>query len=179
MATHVTADSPSTRHSLQVRFDAFELDEANARLLRDGRAVPLAPTPFALLCALVRQPRSLLTKHALLDEVWGHQFLTESVLKTAISDLRAALQDDPKQPRYIETVARRGYRFIGAVTATVTPAAATAGRRRARRLRDGLPGHRSAARMRSSAWARHGSSRAQASARSCGSPAKRAWGRPR
>ena len=52
MATHVTADSPSTRHSLQVRFDAFELDEANARLRRDGRAVPLAPTPFALLCAL-------------------------------------------------------------------------------------------------------------------------------
>lgn len=127
MATHVTADSASVRPSLQVRFGAFELDEANARLLRDGRAVPLAPTPFALLCALVRQARSLLTKHALLDEVWGHQFLTESALKTAISDLRAALQDDPKQPRYIETVARRGYRFIGAVTSTVPPAAATPG----------------------------------------------------
>jgi DNA-binding winged helix-turn-helix (wHTH) protein len=127
MATHVTADSPSTRHPLQVRFDAFELDEANARLLRDGRAVPLAPTPFALLCALVRQPKALLTKPALLDEVWGHQFLAESALKTAISDLRAALQDDPKQPRYIETVSRRGYRFIGAMTPTVTPAAATPG----------------------------------------------------
>jgi len=123
----MTAHSPSTKQTLQVRFGAFELDEANARFLRDGRAVPLAPTPFALLCALVRQPRSLLTKHALLDEVWGHQFLTESALKTAISDLRAALQDDPKQPRYIETVARRGYRFIGAVTSTVPPAAASPG----------------------------------------------------
>ncbi len=127
MATHATADSASTRPSLQVRFDAFELDEANARLLRDGRAVPIAPTPFALLCALVRQPRTLLTKHALLDEVWGHQFLTESALKTSISDLRAALRDDPKQPRYIETVSRRGYRFIGAVSAAVAPAAATPG----------------------------------------------------
>jgi DNA-binding winged helix-turn-helix (wHTH) protein/tetratricopeptide (TPR) repeat protein len=95
-----------------VRFDAFELDEANARLLRDGRAIPLAPKPFALLCALVRPAGGLLTKHQLLDEVWGHQFVSDSVLKTAISDLRTALADDPRQPRFIETVSRRGYRFI-------------------------------------------------------------------
>ena len=54
----------------------------------------------------------LLTKSALLDEVWGHQFVTDSVLKTAVSDLRTVLDDDPRQPRFIETVARRGYRFI-------------------------------------------------------------------
>ena len=71
--------------------------------------------------------------------VWGHQFVSESVLKTTISDLRAALQDDPKQPRYIETVSRRGYRFIGPVTAVVTPAAATPGAPERRRQRDGLP----------------------------------------
>jgi DNA-binding winged helix-turn-helix (wHTH) protein len=52
------------------------------------------------------------TKNALLDLVWGHRFVTESVLKSAISEVRAALHDDPKQPRYIETVPRRGYRFI-------------------------------------------------------------------
>ena len=125
----MTADSTSTSHALQVRFDAFELDELNARLLRDGRDVPIAPTPFALLCALVRQPRALLTKDALLEAVWGHQFLTESVLKTAISDLRAVLQDSPKQPRYIETVARRGYRFIETVIAASTPTVATTGAR--------------------------------------------------
>ena len=73
------------------------------------------PKPFALLCALARTPHALITKSALLDDVWGHQFVSESVLKTSISDLRAALQDDPKQPRYIETVSRRGYRFIGTV----------------------------------------------------------------
>ena len=94
------------------------------RLLRDGRAVALAPTPFAVLCALVRQPGSLLTKHALLDEVWGHQFVSESVLKTAISELRTVLDDDARQPRFIETVSRRGYRFIAATTAI--PAAPSA-----------------------------------------------------
>ena len=67
-----------------------------------------------MLCALARTPGSLVTKNALLDVVWGHRFVTESVLKTAISEVRAALDDDPKQPRYIETVSRRGYRFIAA-----------------------------------------------------------------
>ncbi len=103
-----------------VRFGRFELDEANACLLRDGKAVPIAPTPFAVLCALVRQPGSLLTKQALLDEIWGHQFVSESVLKTVISDLRTLLDDDARQPRFIETVSRRGYRFI-ATTVAATP----------------------------------------------------------
>ena len=106
--------NPIALNPVRVRFDVFELDEANAFLLRDGKAVTLAPKPFGVLCALARQPGSLLTKHALLDDVWGHQFVTDSVLKTAVSEVRAALDDDPKQPRYIETVSRRGYRFIAA-----------------------------------------------------------------
>ncbi|HTN50178.1 MAG TPA: AAA family ATPase [Burkholderiaceae bacterium] len=102
---------------MRVRFNEFQLDEPNASLLHRGKPVALAPTPFALLCALARQPGTLLTKHALLDEVWGHQFVTDSVLKTAISDLRTVLNDDPRQPRFIETVSRRGYRFIAVPTA--------------------------------------------------------------
>ncbi len=86
-------------------------------MLRDRTAVPLAPTPFAVLCALVRHPGSLLTTNALLDEVWGHQFVTDSVLRTAISELRTALDDDARKPRFIETVSRRGYRFIAAPSA--------------------------------------------------------------
>ncbi|MFH1815165.1 MAG: AAA family ATPase [Pseudomonadota bacterium] len=103
---------PVSSNSLLVRFGEFDLDEANALLFRDGSAVQLSPTPFGLLCALLRQPGALLTKHALLDEVWGHRFVSDSVLKGAISDVRSALGDDPRQPRYIETVPRRGYRFI-------------------------------------------------------------------
>ena len=107
----------SAGESLRLRFDAYELDEGDARLTRDGQPVPLAPRPFAVLCALARTPRTLVTKNALLDAVWGHRFVSDSVLKTTVSALRAALADNPKEPRYIETVSRRGYRFIGAVSA--------------------------------------------------------------
>jgi DNA-binding winged helix-turn-helix (wHTH) protein/tetratricopeptide (TPR) repeat protein len=108
-------------------FGEFELDEANACLLRDGQAVALAPTPFLLLCVLARQPGSLVSKDALLDAVWGHRFVSDSVLKTAISDLRKVLNDDPKHPRFIETVSRRGYRFIAvSLPAASIPTTSTA-----------------------------------------------------
>ena len=96
-------------------FGRFELDEVKGCLLRDGKVVALPPTPFAVLCALVRLPGTLFSKNALLDEVWGHQFVSDSVLKTVISELRTLLDDDARQPRFIETVSRRGYRFIAAV----------------------------------------------------------------
>ena len=106
--------SSSSSSALIARFGEFELDEANARLLRGGVALALSPTPFKLLCALARRPGALLTKHALLDEVWGHRFVSDSVLKGAISDVRTVLGDDAQQPRFIETAPRRGYRFIAA-----------------------------------------------------------------
>ncbi|MHC8395345.1 AAA family ATPase [Pseudomonas sp. LB3P93] len=110
-----------------LHFVEFELDETNACLSRNGQAVALAPTPFTLLCALARQPGSLVTKDALLDAVWGHRFVSDSVLKTAISDLRKVLGDDPRQPRFIETVSRRGYRFIASPSSalSIPPAPAT------------------------------------------------------
>jgi DNA-binding winged helix-turn-helix (wHTH) protein/tetratricopeptide (TPR) repeat protein len=98
---------------LCVRFGAFELDEADARLKRDGRPVALPPKAFGVLCALVRQPAALVTKTALLDTVWGHQHVSESVLKTVISQIRSALEDDANRPRFVETASRLGYRFIG------------------------------------------------------------------
>jgi DNA-binding winged helix-turn-helix (wHTH) protein/tetratricopeptide (TPR) repeat protein len=101
---------------VRIRFNDFELDEENARLDKLGKSVALRPTPFNLLCTLARQPGALLSKEALLDAVWGHQFVSESVLKTAISDLRIALGDNPREPRFIETVSRRGYRFIAVAT---------------------------------------------------------------
>lgn len=108
----------------RVKFDAFELDEGNARLTCDGRPLALAPKAFGVLCALARNPGQLMTKAALLDAVWGHQHVSESVLKTTISELRAVLSDDPKRPRYIETASRFGYRFIGHVKDGAEPLAA-------------------------------------------------------
>jgi len=104
-------------NTLKLRFGAFELDEADARLRRDGRPVALAPKAFGVLCALARQPGVLVTKNALLDAVWGHQHVSESVLKTTISQVRAALADDAASPRFIETASRLGYRFIAEVPA--------------------------------------------------------------
>ena len=117
MATRAKSNGTPDEQPLRVRFDRFELDEANARLLRDGTVVALTPTPFAVLCVLVRKPGCLITANALLDEVWGHQFVSDSVLRSAISDLRTVLQDDARKPRFIETVSRRGYRFISSVDA--------------------------------------------------------------
>ena len=121
MLSAATKPYPS---ALRLCFDRFEVDEAEARLACAGEPVAVAPKPFAVLCALARTPNTLVSKNALLDAVWGHRFVSESVLKSAISDVRSALQDDPKQPRYIETVHGRGYRFIAVSAAS--PAAIVA-----------------------------------------------------
>jgi DNA-binding winged helix-turn-helix (wHTH) protein len=105
---------------VRVSFDECDLDEVNAWLLYRGNAVAIAPTSFDLLCALARQPGTLQAKDAPLDAVWGHHFFNESVLKTAISDPRSALGDNPYEPRFIETVSRRGYRFIAATAITTS-----------------------------------------------------------
>ena len=119
----VSRQSPAVS-PIHIRFAEFELDQGNATLQCRGKAVALAPTPFNLLCALARQPGLLMTKDALLDAVWGHQFVSESVLKTAISDLRTVLADSPREPRIIETVSRRGYRFIAGTVPVVAQRAA-------------------------------------------------------
>ena len=105
------AEVSAPSRPLHVRFGDFELDEANARLLREGSAIALSPRPFGVLCALVRRPGALLTKHDLLDEVWGHRFVGNSVLKGAISDVRTVLADDPQRSLH-RNHPRRGYRFI-------------------------------------------------------------------
>ena len=98
--------------SARLHFGGFHVDEADARLKCAYGPMPLAPKPFAVLCTLARSPQRLVTKDELLSVVGGHQFVANSVLKSAISEVWAALGDDPKQPRYIETISRRVYRFI-------------------------------------------------------------------
>jgi DNA-binding winged helix-turn-helix (wHTH) protein/predicted ATPase len=93
-------------------FDPFCLDLANQRLIRDSQQVPLRPKAFAVLAHLLQRPGQLVTKEELLNAVWPETFVGEAVLKVTIRQLREALNDDPKSPRFIETVHRRGYRFI-------------------------------------------------------------------
>ena len=84
-------------------------------LWRDGRQVPLRPRTWAVLCHLVERPGALVTKHDLLDAVWGHVAVSEATLSQSISELRKALGDDSRQPRVIATVHRRGFRFLGGI----------------------------------------------------------------
>ena len=113
--------------SLRARFGPFHLDEAEARLSRAGTGVELPPRALAVLCELVRRPGQLVPEEALLDRIWGHRHVSESVVRTVVSQLRQALGDDPRRPRYVETASRRGYRFVAEVVADrglETPSAA-------------------------------------------------------
>ncbi|MBI5255284.1 MAG: helix-turn-helix transcriptional regulator [Burkholderiales bacterium] len=103
-------------------FGPFVLDAANASLRRGSAALPLTPKCLDLLQYLAARPGRLVTKDELLDGVWGRRFITEAVIKTVVSELRMVLGDDAREPRFIETVPRRGYRFI----AEVQPIVATA-----------------------------------------------------
>ncbi len=95
-----------------LRFLAFSLDPANARLWRDDTAIPLRPKALAVLQFLVERPGKLVTKDELIATVWSGTVVTEWVLTSAIRELREALGDDARRPTFIETVHRRGYRFV-------------------------------------------------------------------
>src|SRR5262245_18493553 len=99
----------------RIIFDPFCLDLANESLWRGSQVIKLRPKAFAVLDYLVGRPGQLVTKEKLLDAVWPETFVGEAVLKVAIRQLREALGDDPKSPRFIETAHRRGYRFIGPI----------------------------------------------------------------
>ena len=93
--------------------DAVELDPSNERLLVQGQSVPLRPKVYGVLRYLVRHPDRIVTKDELLDAIWADTVVGDSVLKVCVRELRNALDDDTKAPRFIETVHRRGYRYVG------------------------------------------------------------------
>ncbi|HKA54534.1 MAG TPA: winged helix-turn-helix domain-containing protein, partial [Candidatus Binatia bacterium] len=95
-----------------LHFPPFRLDLANAQLWRGSEPVFLRPKPFALLRYLVENPGRLVTKEELLKAVWPETYVSAGLLHTYVRDLRDVLGDDPATPRFIETVVRRGYRFI-------------------------------------------------------------------
>jgi predicted ATPase/DNA-binding winged helix-turn-helix (wHTH) protein len=99
----------------RIIFDPFSLDLSNECLWRGSQAIKLRPKAFAVLDYLLGRPGQLVTKEKLLDAVWPETFVGEGVLKVAIRQIREALADDPKSPRFIETAHRRGYRFIGQI----------------------------------------------------------------
>jgi Tol biopolymer transport system component/DNA-binding winged helix-turn-helix (wHTH) protein len=96
-------------------FGEFTLDNAERALLHNGERVALTPKMFELLKALLSEPGKVFEKQELLDNVWPDSFVEEGNLSFTIRQLRKALGDDARSPKYIETIPRRGYRFIADV----------------------------------------------------------------
>jgi TolB-like protein/DNA-binding winged helix-turn-helix (wHTH) protein/Flp pilus assembly protein TadD len=111
------------------RFGDVEIDLEGFRLLKAGKPVPVEPKALNLLVFLVQNPGRMVGRRELIDAVWSDAFVTDHVLNRAIGQLRKLLADDPKEPRYIETVPTLGYRFIAGVVRegaeTPAPAGAT------------------------------------------------------
>jgi DNA-binding winged helix-turn-helix (wHTH) protein len=98
------------------QFDPFRLDAANSRLWRDEAQIVLPPKPFAVLKYLVDNPGRLITHNELLEALWPETYVQPQVLRTYVLELRKALGDDADNPRFIQTLPKRGYCFVAPVT---------------------------------------------------------------
>jgi DNA-binding winged helix-turn-helix (wHTH) protein/tetratricopeptide (TPR) repeat protein len=99
----------------KIVFPPFWLDPANEQLWTGQQTIPLNRKAYAVLHFLAQRPGRLVTKDELLDGIWPETHVAEGVLKVAVAEIRKALNDVSRSPRFIETVHRRGYRFIGTI----------------------------------------------------------------
>jgi TolB-like protein/lipoprotein NlpI len=101
-----------------LKFSDFELDERAYELRRAGRALKLERIPMDLLCLLARNAGQLVSRDAIIEKLWGKDvFLdTDNSINTAVRKIRQILSDDPRNPRFVQTVPGKGYRFAAPVT---------------------------------------------------------------
>src|SRR5664279_5675083 len=105
------------------RFGAFELNEATGELRKQGIRIKLHSQPFQVLVMMLERPSELVTREEMRQRLWGDDTIVDfdHGLNTAVNKLREALGDAGAQPRHVETVSGRGYRFIAPVS-VVEPA---------------------------------------------------------
>ena len=97
---------------LVFRFSDVEVDESELRVTRGEQALEIEPKAFRALVYLIKHAGHLVSKSELMDAVWGETAVTDNSLTRVIALLRRVLEDDPRQPQFIETVSTAGYRFI-------------------------------------------------------------------
>src|SRR3954447_12563131 len=97
---------------IRYRFSEFALSPRRRLLLRGGREVPLIPRYFDLLVLLVERRHEAVHRRDIFDRVWADVIVSDSALSQAVRTLRRTLGDDSREPRFIRTVARHGYRFV-------------------------------------------------------------------
>jgi DNA-binding winged helix-turn-helix (wHTH) protein len=108
----------ATLASRRVRFGVFEANLQTGELSKQGRRLRLQEQPFQLLALLLERPGALVTREQLRSRLWPQTTVDfDHGVNKAISKLRDALGDSASNPRFVETVARRGYRFLADVTA--------------------------------------------------------------
>ena len=109
----------------RVRFGPFELDTRSGELFKRDLKLKLQGHPIQLLCMLLERPGELITREEIRQRLWPAETETfvdfEHGLNTAMRKLRQALGDEAETPQYIETLPRRGYRFVGEITAEEIP----------------------------------------------------------
>lgn len=102
-------------------FGPFRIDVAERQLFRDGTEVPLTTKAFEVLVLLVRNSSRTVTRDEFMNEVWAEAVVEESNLSDNISTLRQILGDDAREPKYIRTIPKRGYRFVADVRQAAEP----------------------------------------------------------
>src|SRR6516225_2737278 len=101
-----------------VRFATFEVDLRAGELRKDGLKLKLGGQPFQVLAILLERPGEVVTRDELQNRLWPDTFVdVDHNLNTAVNRIREALGDSSENPRFVETLPRRGYRFIGPITA--------------------------------------------------------------
>src|ERR1051325_513569 len=107
-----------------VRFGAFELDLRAGELRKDGHRIRLQEQPFQILRILLESPGEVVSRQEIRKRLWPDDTVVEfdHSINAAVKRLRDALRESADKPRYIETVARRGYRFIGELETGSRPA---------------------------------------------------------
>src|SRR5678815_3769674 len=101
-----------------LRFSVFEIDTRSGELRKRGVRVPLQQQPFRILTRLVERPGEIVTREAIRQELWPADTYVdfEQGINAAVKRLREALGDSAETPLFVETLPKRGYRFIAGVT---------------------------------------------------------------
>ncbi len=99
----------------RLAFGPFVLEPETGRLYRGEQAIPLAPKPFETLLYLARRPGRVVSKGELIEALWRDTYVTEDVLVQSMVEVRRALGDQARTPRYVQTLPRRGYQFVETV----------------------------------------------------------------
>src|SRR3954470_22073098 len=106
----------------EIRFDGWQVDFASGEIARDGRVQRLQDQPLQILDELTSRAGEVVTREELIARLWPKGVVEfDTGLNTAVRKLRNALGDDAETPRYIETLPRKGYRFIARVDQPYTP----------------------------------------------------------